>query len=257
MDRSLLQDFSSNQLLRQAFLSYQTQQLFGLLDDTDSTKFNWIGYDEIYKRASSLSNSLTELFAAHPRAFLAIGAENRLEWYLTDYACVFSGIPTAPIHVGLDSQAVAYILEKTEAPFVVTTIKCFDMVRFPLASGHARRLTPSAFQFRKAFDFKGTFSVRGVIFMDGVIPDDISSYLAQNGLGAVFLPKLLEEGKGKPLQLATLGAKDIVTLMFTSGSTGIPKGVIFDETNTRRILRRRASIWRPAVSVSCPFRLLS
>jgi long-subunit acyl-CoA synthetase (AMP-forming) len=118
----------SNEILQQAFLSYQTQYSFGTLDPNNQEKFNWMSYGEVNDMATPLSAALSELFEGSNRAFLTIMAENRLEWYLSDYACVFSGIPTAPIHLGLDADAISYILERTEAIYAVTSNKCFDMV---------------------------------------------------------------------------------------------------------------------------------
>eukprot|EP01122_Echinamoeba_exundans_P010707 TRINITY_DN4062_c0_g1_i1.p1 TRINITY_DN4062_c0_g1~~TRINITY_DN4062_c0_g1_i1.p1 ORF type:complete len:1092 (-),score=158.97 TRINITY_DN4062_c0_g1_i1:110-3385(-) len=231
MDRSLLQNMRSNEILQQAFLSYQTQYSFGHLDPNNQEKFNWMSYGEVNQMATPLAAALAELYEGSNRAFLTIMAENRLEWYLTDYACVFSGIPTAPIHLGLDTEAICYILERTEAIYAVTSNKCFDM-------------------FRKAIDLKGKFNLKGFIFMDKTTSDENQSYISGLGMSTLFLHDMIEAGKSKPFQLATLQDNDIVTLMFTSGSTGIPKGVIFDEKSIRRILRRRSAIWRPAVSVS-------
>jgi long-subunit acyl-CoA synthetase (AMP-forming) len=87
--------------------------------------------------------------------------------------------------------------------------------------------------------------------MDKTISDETRAYIAGLGLSILFLHDLMNAGKSKPFKLAALQDDDIITLMFTSGSTGIPKGVIFDEKSIRRILRRRSAIWRPAVSVSC------
>jgi long-subunit acyl-CoA synthetase (AMP-forming) len=106
-------------------------------------------------------------------------------------------------------------------------------------------------QFRKTIDLKGKFHLKGFIFMDKTISDETRAYIAGLGLSILFLHDLMNAGKSKPFKLAALQDDDIITLMFTSGSTGIPKGVIFDEKSIRRILRRRSAIWRPAVSVSC------
>ena len=141
---------------------------------------------------------------------VAILSDNCLEWALADFACLCTGILDVPIYSTLTAPQVAYILENSQAQLVFVS----DARQAEKALAASRKIGRD---------------VRVVMF-DATDPP---------GGGVLVWRDFLEHGRnvaadgGQRFRATALeaGPEDVATILYTSGTTGKPKGVILTHNN--------------------------
>jgi long-chain acyl-CoA synthetase len=135
-------------------------------------------------------------------------SENRQEWFLVDAALQILGAPSVPIYSTLTSGQVAYILNDSESKAVIVSEDCQQK---KIAEARA-----------------GLPSLRHVITLDpatsieGIPLQEIESRGAREA----------ERNPGAAEKLAkAVKADDLASIVYTSGTTGEPKGVMLTNRN--------------------------
>ncbi len=152
----------------------------------------------------------------------AIVANTRVEWPLIDFAMLSLGLETVPIYMSLLVPEVGYVLQDTKAQLVFAEDKSqVDKIRE----------AQQGFNFFDK-DYAGdTIEVKKIIVLDtdGLAPaDDWISLAELEKLGKAALAETAAERRQRT---EAIERHDIATYVYTSGTTGPPKGVIQTHEN--------------------------
>jgi long-chain acyl-CoA synthetase len=167
-----------------------------------------ISSDQALGMAAALASGLENLGLGSGDR-LAILSDNRLEWALTDYAVLGAGAITVPIYPTLLEDDLAYILRDSGAKGIVLS-------------------TPD--QFRKISNISAQLpDLRFVLAMDPVNAAsncDIQQWwnVVGNGSSEEAILRFRDSARKATPQ-------DVATILYTSGTTGNPKGVVLTHSN--------------------------
>jgi long-chain acyl-CoA synthetase len=170
-----------------------------------------ISYRTALRRARSVAFALRDLgLERGDRA--AILSENRPEWALADYGCLLAGVVDVPVYATLIPSQIAYILADSEARLVfVSTPEQLDKI----------------LEIRETLD-----ALEHVVVFDrpaGELPPGVLSWTALEARGRAAA----EGTSDAEFRDEALSAKphDTATILYTSGTTGDPKGVMLTHNN--------------------------
>lgn len=213
-------------LLSTSFVEFAQRPCLGERIRPDGD-FAWMTFAQIRERVDHFVAGAIQCVKGCARGnFACICGRNKTDWFIADWGFASCGVPTAAIHhiIGDKSTATA-ILNKTRATVVVCQ----------------REFTKTFAELRKST----CPTLLSIVQME---PFDEEQKQEKDQLEDVYtLEELISYGAQHPLTLEMMnelkpGPKDLYTVVFTSGSTGVPKGVPFShELYTRDVVRHMGS----------------
>ena len=166
-----------------------------------------ISSDQIYQRVRALGEAFLG-WGAQKGDRIALIAENRWEWAVTDFAVLAIGAVDVPIYPTLTGEQVASLVKDAGCRIAVVSTRE---------------------QFDKLNAVRGQTELERIVIMDSGGPPE----------GAIVLKTLLEGADERGSErdavfdalVRAVGPKDLATLIYTSGTTGEPKGVTLTHEN--------------------------
>ena len=171
---------------------------------------------ELGRRTRAIARGLLALAPDVEDLKVAVLSENSLETALTDIACLSNGILDFPLPANATPEQLAYMLRHSGARILVVSDE-----------EQVDKVLPS---------LPGLPDLKEVV---------VVSRAAADRHGLLSLEQAVAQGAGafddalRAARAARVRSRDMATVMYTSGTTGRPKGIVFDHLNlvSKRLCR--------------------
>ncbi|HTH43168.1 MAG TPA: long-chain fatty acid--CoA ligase [Terracidiphilus sp.] len=165
-----------------------------------------ISSDQIYQRVRALAQAFLG-WGAQKGDRIALIAENRWEWVITDFAALAIGAADVPIYPTLTGEQIAELIADAGCRIAVVSTRQ---------------------QYDKLNSVRARTQLEQIVIMDAPAPNGAI------GFGTLIGDADLRGAERDPLfdaLVRSVEPKDLATLIYTSGTTGEPKGVALTHAN--------------------------
>jgi long-chain acyl-CoA synthetase len=182
-------------------------------------------WNEYYERSRFTGLGLFELGVRHGDR-VAILSENRLEWIYTDMGGLGIGACVVAIYATVPARDVAYVLENSDAKVVVVENR--EQLEKVLAVQH------------------GCPQLEKIVVVEPVdCPLDGNRIIGFNDMLRLGRQKQDQQPELFERMAAAVSPEDLLTIQYTSGSTGVPKGAMLTHGNIMSAIRSLTSVSPP------------
>ncbi|XP_022890504.1 long chain acyl-CoA synthetase 1-like [Olea europaea var. sylvestris] len=169
----------------------------------------WKSYEEVYEEVLHVGSAL-RAHGIEPGARVGIYGSNCPQWIVAMEACSAQSLICVPLYDTLGAGAINYIIDHAEVDFVFIQDRKVKELLNPECT-HARRLK--------------------LVVCFSSMTEEEQNNAASIGVKSYSWNEFLEMGRKYPSDIVPPQPFNICTIMYTSGTSGDPKGVILTHEN--------------------------
>eukprot|EP00092_Neocalanus_flemingeri_P007270 GFUD01007850.1.p1 GENE.GFUD01007850.1~~GFUD01007850.1.p1 ORF type:complete len:710 (+),score=206.08 GFUD01007850.1:109-2238(+) len=170
--------------------------------------YKWITYNQTHSISTLFGKGLREL-GQLPSESIVIYAETRAEWIMAAFGAFSQSIVVSTLYTNLGDEAIVHGLNETEVSLVVTSHELLPKFKTMLAQCPKIKTI--------------------VVMEDQIFPTDISGY--KSGVQIIPFKSVVKLGETSTIPTVSPNSESPAIIMYTSGSTGVPKGVVLTHGN--------------------------
>jgi len=179
-----------------------------ILSNGERGQYIFINYKDGAQRIYNLGSAFVEL-GLQTGEKVGLYSINRAEWVIAEQACYHYSFITTPLYDTLGPNAVEFIINHASLPIVVCSADKADNVLSVASKCQC---------------------LRNVVSMDP-LTDALKNKAAEAKIKLHYIKDLEAEGAKNVRPFVPPKPSDLATIMYTSGTTGDPKGVMLTHHN--------------------------